>query len=495
MLDLYIPKHIEYLLLDSDLTIVQTSKQIRRLAEGSDVETIIGRDVRSSFPELVGIEAILTKIEAGDQDSFELQGLTRLTEEKVIYFDLWVQKAREYLLVCCQDVSETYNLRQSITQRANQAELLLNQITVYQSYLQNILTSMQDSLIVTDANGQIKNVNGAVVQLFGYSEAELINSSITKIIASKQLDSVYELLTPAAVSIGNLEFVCQTKSGESAIIEFSCASVPTEVKQILDVVFIGRDITAKKQAEEQTLAALQKEKELHQLKSRFVATASHEFRNPLSSILMCVELLSQEQLEASTQKLYLQYIKTAANSMKSLLQDILILGKAEAGKLHYKIEKLDLVQICQELVAEISLTTARSIKFSASQPQQFVEMDRKLLRHIIINLLSNAVKYSPEGEPVEFELQQEENAEWIVMTFRDRGIGIPPEDMNHLFESFHRAKNVGEINGTGLGLSIVKKSVDICGGEIACDSLVGEGTTFRVRLPIKNTLNQPTIDC
>ncbi|MDJ0592345.1 MAG: hybrid sensor histidine kinase/response regulator [Pleurocapsa sp. MO_226.B13] len=241
--------------------------------------------------------------------------------------------------------------------------------------------------------------------------------------------------------------------------------------------------------------ALKQEKKLNELKSRFVTMASHEFRTPLASILSSAELLEHYSHKWSEEKKlsHLYRIQSSVKHITELLNDVLLLGKADAGKLKLSPSRFNLFQFCQELVAEIQLTTTtHQINFQvencspASDCEQkskgdLVCMDEKLLRQILTNLLSNAVKYSPESDKVDFSLTYQ--SKQAVFQVRDFGIGIPPEEQNLLFESFHRAVNVGSIPGTGLGLPIVKRAVDLHGGTISIASQLGLGTTFTVALP------------
>jgi signal transduction histidine kinase len=170
--------------------------------------------------------------------------------------------------------------------------------------------------------------------------------------------------------------------------------------------------------------------------------------------------------------------------MNQLLDDVLLIGKAEAGKLECNPTALDIVQFCHDLVEEMQMITdSHTIQFNYQSESSDVALDEKLLRHILINLLSNAIKYSPASSTVSFELITE--AEKIIFRIQDRGIGIPKPDREQLFQSFYRASNVGTISGTGLGLAIVKRAVDLHSGEIAIESEVGIGTTFVVALPGK----------
>jgi signal transduction histidine kinase len=170
--------------------------------------------------------------------------------------------------------------------------------------------------------------------------------------------------------------------------------------------------------------------------------------------------------------------------MTGLLNDVLLIGKAEAGKLQFNPTVINLSQFCRELVEEMQLTASDYRIIFRNQVDSLTDcmMDEKLLRHILSNLLSNAIKYSPQGSTVSFELVCEQGN--AVFRIQDQGIGIPVPDQAQLFNSFHRASNVGTISGTGLGLAIVKKSVDFHGGNITFESEVGEGTAFIVTLPL-----------
>jgi signal transduction histidine kinase len=241
-------------------------------------------------------------------------------------------------------------------------------------------------------------------------------------------------------------------------------------------------------AEKAVRVALEKEKELRELKSRFWFMVAHELRNPLTSILSAVQLLeyNSNQLPELKKREYLYLIQESVYSMNNLLNEVLEFGKAEAGKLDFNPEPLDIVQVCQELVSEIqfSLRPAHQIIFLNRGKCEEACLDERLLRHIFSNLLSNAIKYSPDGGNVYFELSCE-NGEAIFQV-KDSGIGIPPADLEVLFESFHRAANVGTIPGNGLGLTMVKKCLDLHGGKIAVKSEVGRGTTFTLTLPLNS---------
>lgn len=255
----------------------------------------------------------------------------------------------------------------------------------------------------------------------------------------------------------------------------------------LELVGYWADITSRKQLEQELRVALEKEKELNELKSRFISMTSHEFRTPLSTILSSSELLEHYRYKWTQEKqqTHLHRIQTAVHRMTEMLDDILVSGKAEAGKLEYRPSIFDLVKYCHKLVEEIKLNwrPKHLISFSSECESLSCYMDEKLLGHILSNLLSNAIKYSDEKKVIKFTVACEN--EQVIFEIADQGIGIPEEDIPHLFESFHRARNVGNVLGTGLGLAIVKKCVDIYEGEINVHSEVGIGTKFTVRIPLK----------
>ncbi len=251
-------------------------------------------------------------------------------------------------------------------------------------------------------------------------------------------------------------------------------------------VFVAVEITERKRAEIETQNALGKVKELSDLKSRFIFMVSHEFRTPLTSIFTASELLEHYGHKWPPEKIlqYLKQIQESVQRMNGLLEDVLIIGAGEVGKLKLQPTELDIVDFCQHLIEEARLSRQNRHVFNFNHDTQIqrVVLDAKLLRHILSNLLSNSIKYSPEKKPIDFNLWVDSTQ--ITFQVVDRGIGIPLEDQKHLFELFHRATNVGTIGGTGIGLSIIKKSVDALGGNISFESSVNSGSKFTVSIPI-----------
>ncbi|MDX2217200.1 MAG: CHASE domain-containing protein [Oculatellaceae cyanobacterium bins.114] len=236
---------------------------------------------------------------------------------------------------------------------------------------------------------------------------------------------------------------------------------------------------------QERLAELVQTREINELKMRLFSMVSHEFRTPLSTILVSTQLLSNSDVSWSEEKRVknLSRIQSAAKTMAQLLSDILTLGRAEAGKLEFRPELLDLKDFCHRLVEEIQISTEtqRAIDVIVCGQSTQATVDSKLLQSILTNLLSNAIKYSESDRPIQLILNC--TVEQVTFQVKDQGIGISLDDQKRLYEAFHRGKNVGDVVGTGLGLAVVKTCVDLHRGHIVVDSNVGVGTTFTVTLP------------
>lgn len=245
-----------------------------------------------------------------------------------------------------------------------------------------------------------------------------------------------------------------------------------------------------------TQAALAGERELIELKSRFVSLVSHEFRTPLGIIMSAVELLKnyRERLTPEKQRDLVEDILASTRRMSGLMEQVLLLGRFEAGKAAARPITLDLADFLARLCDEqrSALGNRCPITITADGDLAGARADTGLLRHILANLVSNAVKYSPPGAEVEVSVRRD--GEEAVFEIRDRGIGIPEADQVRLFEAFHRASNVGETPGSGLGLLIVKRCLDLHGGSIRVQSRAGEGTTFLVVLPLFAADHPPADD-
>jgi PAS domain S-box-containing protein len=246
---------------------------------------------------------------------------------------------------------------------------------------------------------------------------------------------------------------------------------------------VTQDITERKRAQE-IRRELEKEIELHELKNRFFSMVSHEFRTPLSTILISAQVLENSQDWSEEKKLKnLQRIQSSAKTMTQLLTDMLTLMRAEFGKLEFNPQLLNLEEFCNSIVEEIRFSTRakQDIIFINKSLKKTAFMDEKILRLILSNLIDNAIKYSPKDSKIFLTLDYKSDR--AIFLIQDQGIGIPQEEQELLYQSFYRGKNVGDVPGTGLGLAVVEKCVELHGGSINVESQLAVGTTFTVSIP------------
>lgn len=264
----------------------------------------------------------------------------------------------------------------------------------------------------------------------------------------------------------------------------SAVGLPTGNGDIGQIVVVEQNITAQKQAEKDVREALSKEKELNELKSRFVSMASHEFRTPLSTVLSSATLIDRHNAQSGNERItkHVTKIKSSVQHLTGILNDFLSLDKLEQGTINPQITKFNLRGLCSDLVSDMKDLAHgnREIDFNYEGHDE-VHQDQNIIKNILLNLMSNALKYSPTDKPVGLKVQASDTA--FKLEVSDKGIGIPESEQRHLFERFFRAKNAGNIEGTGLGLHIVKKYLDMLGGNVKFESNPEIGTTFYIELP------------
>ena len=224
--------------------------------------------------------------------------------------------------------------------------------------------------------------------------------------------------------------------------------------------------------------ALEKERELNDLKSRFVSMASHEFRTPLSTILSSVSLIEKYRLSEEQEKRdkHIQRIKSQVKNMANILEEFLSLGKLEESRVYEKREHFNICDLIDELVSELYTLAkmGQTIKLNCEIKSK-VFLDPKLLRNILVNLITNALKYSPENSEVTIHVYTSDQHH-LYLSIKDKGIGISDEDQKHLMDRFFRGTNAINIQGTGLGLHIVKKYLELMNGDITIKSKLNQGT-------------------
>ncbi len=341
-------------------------------------------------------------------------------------------------------------------------------------------------------------VNDAAVNSYGYSREEFLHMKVLDIRPEEDAQRLIEFLQTKP-TVGN-KVVLGTWRHRRKNGDLFEAEVTGR-----DIIFNGRrarlimalDITERRALEAERLYTqsleieLQKEREVTLLKERFTSMVTHEFRTPLSIIVSTIDILKNyfHKLTKENMARKLDIVTSEANRMTALLDDVLLLGRATAGRLRVNPESLDLVEVVQGLVENLRLTDQQQHVFEvvAICENALIISDRRLLEQILINLLTNAVKYSPIGTTITAEICPAEDH--VTVKVRDEGRGIPEADQPRIFEAFHRADNATGIEGSGLGLAIVKESVVVLGGDIKCKSRIGEGTTFTINLPAQAPQN------
>ncbi|MEA5624520.1 ATP-binding protein [Nostoc sp. UHCC 0251] len=365
--------------------------------------------------------------------------------------------------------------------------------------LATLLNSMSDAVIATNEQGTVTFMNPAAEALTGWQQKEALGNEAAKIfhivndITKTTLENPITKVLREQQVVYLEEFTSLiTRDGKRVPIGDSASPLKRRPDQINGVVLVFWDLSERRQTKllEQ---ALEKEQELNRLKSLFISTVSHEFRNPLTVIQSAVELIEMQgaNLTDAKRAIYVKRIQGAVQSLEKLMEEVLFMGRAEAEKLVYNPAPLNLEQFCRELIEDFSIVESSvcELVFSCQSDHTDAVMDEGLLHYLFENLLSNAVKYSPRGGKIQFDLICDPIQKVAIFYIQDQGMGIPEPDQARLFESFYRASNVQSIQGTGLGLVIVKRCVDAHRGQISVTSQVGIGTTFTVVLPLNSELS------
>lgn len=371
-------------------------------------------------------------------------------------------------------------------------------ITSIARELTNIIENANVPIFGIDRNGYINDWNKITAEISGFSKNEVLGKKWLNLLDISIHAKVIEIIEKVLLGnpVSNYELPFTNKEGKRIILLISISPRRDADNNIVGLICLGQDLTEvtlyrkglEKLVEERTRelnTALQKEKELVELKSKFVSIASHEFRTPLSSISLATGFIRKykDRIDLADIDKKLEHIERQVQHMVYLLDDVLLVGKADAGKIHANLSPVN-VAIFKELVEDVAKSTGKNHALHSiyEYPDTTIVTDEKLIRNIIINLITNAIKFSPGAEKINVTLSI--TGSRFVFIVQDFGIGIPETDLKDLFQSFSRASNVGTIEGTGLGLSIVKKAVDLLNGSIEVKSKLAEGTTFTVTIPL-----------
>ncbi|MGB7440175.1 MAG: PAS domain S-box protein [Coleofasciculaceae cyanobacterium] len=422
----------------------------------------------------------LDEVRNGKIDSFSLEKRYLKKNQEILWANLTLMVLRNETGKALHDLA----MVEDITQRKRADEKLRQSEARYRAIVED-----QTELICRfKPDRTLTFVNDAYCRYFGKKQEQLLGDSFMPRVSPEDREVINQAINSLCQEqpIITYEHRVILSSGDIHWQQWTNRAMFNRQGNVIEYQAAGRDISKLKQAEANIIKALAKEKELSELRSGFVSLVSHEFRTPLTAILSSSELLERYSGKLSEEKKtnHFKRIQIAVARMTQLLDEVLTIGKAEAGKLECHPEEMNIVVFCQELVENMQVATGnrQKLNFTLQGESRLVKLDEKLLGHIITNLLSNAIKYSPQDGNVQFDLIF--TVQSVIFSIQDQGIGIPKQEVKQLFESFRRASNVGNIQGTGLGLAIVKRCVDLHEGKIEIESEVGKGSTFRVTLPL-----------
>jgi PAS domain S-box-containing protein len=370
-------------------------------------------------------------------------------------------------------------------------------ITTQATNMTNLIEHANAIIIGIDTRGYITEWNKRCTEVTGFEKDEAYAQQLSYLLLyGSERPQLADLIARGLQGepVSNSEIIVHHKNGDPRILLLNGTSRSTTSGKVIGLLFVGQDITEltdyrrslEMKVEEKTKAlqeALKKEKEVVEMKNRFVSIASHEFRSPLASILFETQLIQgNKRIERRSLTKRLETIAKQTHHMNRLLDDVLTYGKSEAGKIQLVLSDIPLMEFLRKIVEEVHHRPEKHlVKTEYRHLPGIIRGDEKLLRSILINLLTNAIKFSPGKEQV--YLIVDGSGQEITITVRDEGIGIPEDELTKIFEPFLRGKGVDAIQGTGLGLSIVKRSVELLNGSIKVKSDLNNGTTFSITIP------------
>jgi PAS domain S-box-containing protein len=462
--------------------------------------TIDGFGVAQSIQDLIGDEYIPIIFLTGSATDAELifQGYQKgaidylnrdihpkVLRSKVHAFVQMYQQSKKIR----EQAKKLQESNSALSKKIKEHKAALINIRDKEKELRDFFDRAHDLIHSVNCQGHFVYVNQCWLDTLSYTTQEVDNLTFLDIVHPdyhEHCQSVFHALCQG-IPQTHIEVLFISKYGKEIYVEGNI-NCQFEEEKVVATRGIFRDITERKKAENAMIVALAKEKEVAEMQSRFVATASHEFRTPLTSIMSATELLQAygEKLEAEEHQDYLKEIYESAIIMRNLMNDVLLVSKAEAGKIQFNPQPSPVYQICQEIVDQIQKSIGKMQNINIIQesfdPEKSYNLDNKLLQLILTNLVSNAVKYSPEQTTINLKISEKEGS--LVFGVQDNGNGIPFEDQPYIFDSFRRGENTHDIPGTGLGLNIVKYCVELHQGQISFVSEPGIGTCFTVNLPI-----------
>ena len=456
-------------------------------AFGQTSQTIAGKTDHDLFPPQLAV-----KYRADDVKVLTSREPLQVGEEQVLEGgrNLWVQITKVPVKNDRDEVVGVIGLGFDITERKRVEEELRTSAANLRESEARFRSAFYSSPVRTSiarvSDGKFIEVNDAFLEGLGLPRAEVLDKSSTELgiwTNTEDRAAFWNDLKRHGI-IRQREVTVHNQRGRLYTMLLSADIV--EIRGEPHVLVNALDITERKQAEQELLRTLAREKELRELKSNFVSLVSHEFRTPLGVISTSSEILRDyfAELAEAERRRHLDSIARNTRRMSDLMEEVLVIGQLDAGKMAFEPAPLDLAAFCRRLVDEVLSATNRlcPINLALGSLPTDASADSRLLRHVLINLLANAVKYSEPGVAVDLTVARDGTE--AIFTIHDHGIGIPDSDQKRLFNAFQRGGNVGARHGTGLGLVIVKRCVDLQGGRLQLTSKIDEGTVVTVRVPV-----------
>jgi PAS domain S-box-containing protein len=403
-----------------------------------------------------------------------------------------LRKANEILEIkVAERTSELIHSIHRLEQEVLERKTIENALRKSEYLFSHIFSNASIPICLTNAHGELLNYNQAFSDLTGlgiYNDslklgfADIIPSDIYH-----NFDASYNSFYNGDLQTFTNEVIVNNKKGLQSICIMSSAKFPDE-KGITIIISVFVDITQRIKAEQDMKNALAKEKELNELKTRFISVVSHEFRTPLTTILSYTQLLLkyQEKWTPEQQTKYLHSIETGVHKLSFLMSDILSVARLQHGALIFKPQKTNIKSLLQGIIEEFIMGDDNRHIFDINlrmEEEEYIA-DAGLLRQIFSNLISNAIKYSANDTTINIYAEDKDDSSFLFR-ISDEGIGIESNHLPYLYEYFRRGDNVGTISGTGLGMSIVKQSVDLHNGTIEVASQPGLGTEFTIQLHLQ----------
>lgn len=372
------------------------------------------------------------------------------------------------------------------------AEEIRVELVESESKFRNIIDTALDAVVMINGKGIVTEWNHQAKEIFGYSGEETIGKKLSKLIIPEQYQAAHEKGMKKFHKTGEgpvldqrIEITAIGKNRDEFPIELSISPIKVNNQHFFSAFL--RDISEQKANQEKIEKSLERERELNELKSKFVSMASHEFRTPLTTIKVNVDLLNHRLAGVENAEPIMKNLNRIDNEverLKSLMNDVLTIGRIQAGKVDINLQKTNLVYLVTKIVeaSTAGQSDGRKAAFTVYGKEKEVKIDPNVFGHIISNLISNAFKYS-EGKD-EPEVAISFKKEQVELMVRDHGIGIPKKDLENISDTFFRASNVGNIQGSGIGLAIVNQFVKLHNGTVDLASAENKGTTVTVSIPL-----------